>query len=406
MNRKHQYYVLSLLVVIAMAFSITACQQAVEPTQEQPSVEEPSVSDPTQEEASTEPVSMGPSPRNGEQFVVAWTPQDDPIVENRAIYDITFKQTFQEDMGWGYLFCSGKGDPVTQNDCIDQFIAQDVDLIIVHPIDAAAVGGAITRANEKGIPVVSFISYVPASTGAEMLFTLDADQVQAGRNAGEELVELLTEKYGKPMGKVLEVQIIMTSSAGQDRYNGFHEIVDQYPEIEVVSKDSESDPAKGTQIIQDWFSANPDTDALYTHSDCSWNTAVKNVLEPLGLWGKVGEENHVFYVSEDGCGQSLYYVKCGYFDMITDFAISDLAPVAADMVIKYLTEGEVPEAGRTLEFPDRPFQYVTIDDRPDLTIGPVAFVGVVRIDKDGATDPALFGNALQDPPNGLTACEE
>jgi ABC-type sugar transport system substrate-binding protein len=368
-----------------------------EPTKA-PEVSAPEVSAP-------EEVSSVPVPRNGSQFVIGWTPQNDPIVENRAVFDITFKETF-EAQGWKHAICSGKGDAVTQNNCIDQFIADDVDLIIVHPIDAAAVGGAIKRANEKDIPVVSFISYVPSSTGAKMLFTLDADQVQAGRNAGEELVKLLTEKYGEPKGEVLEVQIIMTSSAGQDRYNGFHEVVDKYPNIKVTSKDSESDPAKGTQIIQDWFSANPNTDAIYTHSDCSWNTAVKNVLEPLGKWAKVGDPNHVIYLSEDGCGVSLNYLKCGYFSMITDFAISDLASVASQMVIDYLTKGELPQPGTSIEYPDRPFQYVKIVDRPELTLGPVAFVGVVKIYKENSTAPKLFGNALQDPPNGLSECEE
>jgi ABC-type sugar transport system substrate-binding protein len=359
---------------------------------------EASVTEPTEA-----PVTGAPTPRNGEQFVVGYTPENDPIVEHRRIFDLQFKEAI-EGAGAVHLYCSGKGDAVTQNNCMDQFIAQNVDIIIFKAIDNTAIAGSIIRANEAGIPTFGFISEVPAATGAKVTFTLNVDDWGAGRNAGNALVRLLTEKYGSPKGSVLEVQGGMTTSAAQLRGGGFHEVVDEYPDINVVSKDAEWDPAKGTTIIQDWFTANPDTDAIYDHSDCTYLPSEKAALEPLGKWAKVGDPNHVIIVTEDGCPLTLNQVKCGYVDVDSDFAIADIAAITADIVVEYMETGNLPQVGDSIERPDTFWQRADVVEKPE-TSGPVMLVASPEVTKDNADDPRLFGN-MQPPPNGMSECEE
>ena len=82
--------------------------------------------------AATAAPSGAPTPNNGEQFVVAWTPYTDPTNDLNVVFDNEVKAAI-ENAGMKHVYCSGKGEAVGQANCIDQFIAQDVDIILLYP---------------------------------------------------------------------------------------------------------------------------------------------------------------------------------------------------------------------------------------------------------------------------------
>ena len=168
-----------------------------------------------------------PTPNNGEQFVVAWTPYSDPTNDLNVAFDNQVKNTV-EGAGMKHVYCSGKAEATAQANCIDQFIAQDVDIILIYPADVDSMAETIKVANAAGTPVASFFGNIP-DVGQEQLYTLTIPVYDAGVLNGHKLVEYLTEKNGGPQGTVLEITGLMTTSQAQDRNAGFHSVVDEYP---------------------------------------------------------------------------------------------------------------------------------------------------------------------------------
>jgi ABC-type sugar transport system substrate-binding protein len=348
------------------------------------------------------------TPKNGTQFVVGWTPLSDPIDESRVAFDNGIKEGI-EAAGGKYLYCSpskaagATGDPTAQANCVDNFIAQNVDAIVVYPIDNAALASAVKKANDADIPVFDFTSPIPSGAGAKVILTIQNGDREAGQAGGQKIVDELTKKYGSPKGTVLEVQGLLTTYAAQNRGGGFHDIVDKYPDIKVTSKPADWDTGKATPVIQDWFTANPDTDAIFMHSDGAYTPASKSVLEPMGKWLKVGDPKHVIIAGQDGSNLALYSVKCGYVDLVSDFGFVKLSKYLSDQVMLYLKSGATVKDGDVIQTGDPLYPTATVKVLPEYE-GPIMFLGTVEVTPENADNPAFFGNAVQQPPNGTTAC--
>jgi ribose transport system substrate-binding protein len=358
--------------------------------------------------AAGSPAAAVGKPKNGTQWVVGWTPLSDPIDESRVAFDKGIKDGI-EAAGGKYLYCSpskaagATGDPTAQANCVDNFIAQNVDAIVIYPIDAASLASSVKKANDAGIPVFDFTGPVPASTGAKVVLTIQNGDREAGQAGGQRIVDELKKRYGSEKGTVLEVQGLLTTYAAQNRGGGFHDIVDKFPNIKVTSKPADWDTGKATPVIQDWFTAHPDTDAIFMHSDGAYTPASKSVLEPRGKWLKIGDPKHVIITGQDGSNLALYSVKCGYVDLVSDFGFVKLSRYLSDQVIAYLKTGKTLNDGDKIQTGDPLYPTATVKVLPEFA-GPIMFLGTVQVTPENAGNPAFFGNAVQQPPNGTTAC--
>jgi ribose transport system substrate-binding protein len=144
---------------------------------------------------------------------------------------------------------------------LEDFITRDVDAIIVSPVDSSGVGAGIRAANRAGIPV--FTADI-ASFGGEVVSHIASDNIAGGRLAGEYLVELLGGK-----GKVAIInQPIVTSTL--DRVQGFREVVEAYPEIEIVADvDGHGLRDRALVAASDVLQANPELDGIFAINDDS-----------------------------------------------------------------------------------------------------------------------------------------
>ena len=336
-------------------------------------------------------------------LVVGYTPLNDLVNE----YQVAFKEGMEDAIkaaGGTMNLCLPGGDASKQVDCVQNFINQEVDGIIVYAIDAAAMTAGVEAANKAGIPIFGFVSEIPAAPGVEVAFSVNVSDFAAGANAGEAMIEALIAKNGEPRGTVLEVQGGMTSSAAQNRGGGFHSVVDKYPDIVVTSKDANWDTSIATTIIQDWMTANPDTDGIYMHTEGGYYPAAETALTAIDRFFKTGEEGHVILTGEDGTNLGVHAVKCGYMDATGDFALADLGPLTGELVMEFLNGGAAPVVGSTIDRPDTLWKVATVEQKDEVS-GPIVVLPVVPITKENAADPQLFANKYQGEPNGLTECK-
>lgn len=177
-------------------------------------------------------------------------------------------QTAAMDAGYELLVVSGENDVKRQADQVDDFITKKVSAIILNPCDSKAIGPAIKRANEAGIPVfTNDLGY--DGDDAKVECHIATDNYQGGKLAGDAMVKLL----GEAGGKVAVLHFAQAESC-QLRVKGFTEVVDTHNEGEGVAKidivtvlESGAELAKGQKAAQDALEANPDLAAIFAIND-------------------------------------------------------------------------------------------------------------------------------------------
>lgn len=124
-------------------------------------------------------------------------------------------------------FASADDSDERQVEQIDRFVAEGIDLLIVAPNQVATVTPAIDRAFDKGIPVIVFDR---KTNSQKYTAYIGADNREMGRMMGEYIAAQL-----KGRGRVLEVMGLKGSSPAIERHEGFCEVLQRYPDIELVA---------------------------------------------------------------------------------------------------------------------------------------------------------------------------
>lgn len=151
----------------------------------------------------------------------------------------------------------GRQDLAAQNDQIDAFIQQGMDVILINPVDSEGIASAVSRAKAAGITVVAVDADAAGSDAG-----VTTDNVMAGRLSCEALVE----KIGGE-GKVLIVDGTPISPV-QDRVKGCEEVLAEHDGIEVVGhQNGNNDRATGLSLTTDMLTANPDIQGIFAIND-------------------------------------------------------------------------------------------------------------------------------------------
>jgi ABC-type sugar transport system substrate-binding protein len=298
--------------------------------------------------------------------------QDDGVVLGYAAPELTGGQgviqaglvNHAEAMGWEVILANANFDAEAQANQIDNFIAQGVDAIVTVPVDSQAICAAAQRAQDAGIP---FYTIDRAPIGCAINMTIQSDNFMAGQQSGEELVRLLTERYGEPRGVVLELQGDLGQNVAQLRGGGFHSVVDEYPNIEVIQRPTNWQADVASQAALD-VAATSTLDAIYMHSDCNALPPVLAALEQLGQLHARGEDGHIFLAGIDGCPVALDGIRDGF--------------------INQELQGEVIEPGEILEEGALWSPAVIADTDTGL----MANLSTTSVTPDNVDNTALWGN--------------
>ena len=112
-----------------------------------------------------------------------------PELSNEAILDLDIgARARAEELGNVEILTNGSYSGEQQAAAVENYIAAGVDILAYDTIDAAAVGPAIVKANQAGIPVICVFSC--GSTGEHISF-MSADWTENGRKVGRWMSETL-----------------------------------------------------------------------------------------------------------------------------------------------------------------------------------------------------------------------
>ncbi len=163
--------------------------------------------------------------------------------------------------GYQLLVNAAEWDASRQIAQLEDFITRDVDAIVVCPVDSSGIGAGIRGANRAQIPV--FTADITSFDG-DVVSHIASDNVAGGRLAGRYLARLLDGR-----GKVAIInQPIVTSTL--DRVQGFREVLQEYPEIDVVADvDGHGVRDRALQAASDVLQGNPELDGIFAINDDS-----------------------------------------------------------------------------------------------------------------------------------------
>lgn len=185
-----------------------------------------------------------------------------------------------EGLGYTVVQNAHGNDPDKQNQFIDAAIAQGVAGIVLDPAGAEESVGAVQKAIDAGIPV----TLVNAEISQQGLASAQivSNNAQGAALGAEEWVKAMGEK-----GKYVELFGNPTDNNAGIRSTSYHEVIDQYPGLEMVQQETANwDRQQGKQKMDLMIQAHPDITGVIAGNDEMALGAIE-ALRDAGMLDKV-----------------------------------------------------------------------------------------------------------------------
>jgi ribose transport system substrate-binding protein len=233
-----------------------------------------------------------------------------------------------KELGYQLVVANSGNDSTKERSNVDDMVQQGIGLLIINPVDSAAVGNAIAVANDNKIPVITVDR--SANTGT-VICHIASDNVAGGKMAAD---FILAQLGGK--GNIVELQGTPGASATNDRGKGFHSGVDNKAGVKVVvSQAADFDRQKGLTVMENIIQSTPSFDAIFSHNDEMALGAVKALK---------AANKKVLVVGFDGSDDAKKAVESG--DMAATVAQQPelMGSMAIDNAVKALKGETIPKS--------------------------------------------------------------
>ncbi|MDR2740325.1 MAG: ABC transporter substrate-binding protein [Treponema sp.] len=168
------------------------------------------------------------------------------------------------------LFSNAEQKQENQIKAIRSFIAYQVDVIAFVPIVADGWDNVLQEAKDAGIPVLVTDRKIDIEDENLYAGFIGTDSVSEGRSAAEFLVKKFEDRLtsqDKPI-RIVELSGTTGSSPARGRAQGFREIIDQYPQFQIIySESGDFLRSKGYELMRSVLKELQDIDVIFSHND-------------------------------------------------------------------------------------------------------------------------------------------
>jgi ribose transport system substrate-binding protein len=201
-------------------------------------------------------------------------------------------QQLAEENDTQVKFVDAQDDTAKQSNDIDDLIQQNVDVLLINPVDSAAIVPAVEAANNANIPVIAIDR---SSDGGTLLTTVASNNEEGGKMAAEFILEQLGEN-----AKVVELEGVPGASATRERGKGFDDFADG--KLDIIEKQSANfNRAEGLTVMENILQANSDVQGVFAQND----------EMALGAAEAIGSREGVIIVGFDGTEDGLKAIEEG-----------------------------------------------------------------------------------------------
>ncbi|TAE51821.1 MAG: sugar ABC transporter substrate-binding protein [Bacteroidetes bacterium] len=192
-------------------------------------------------------------------------------------------------------------DRQQQIQLVQNAISQQVDAILLAPLDDQALVAPVKTAVNRGIPVLIFDSNLKSDVYSSYIAT---DNYMGGKLCGKRLAEVMGEK-----GKVLVLRYEEGSASTAEREKGFLDAIKEYPGMEIISENQYAGATleKALKASQNLLNRFPETEGIF----CPDESSTHGMLRALQIAGKAGK---VHFVGFDSSEPLLEAVRKGELD--------------------------------------------------------------------------------------------
>ena len=243
------------------------------------------------------------------------------------------------------IVLDGNVDVAKQNNDVRYLLARGVYAVLLSPVESAALIPASRAVMDQGIPLIVMDRDVPTE---KTLFI-----GQSNVTMGEKVAERMAEDLGGS-GNIVVITGLQGSSPAVDRDQGMKNVLENHPDIEVLAVgDGEWIREPAVPIMEDFLTAYPDIDAVFSHAEeSSWGAQ-------LAVARANRCEDGILHYTFDGSNAGFKSVRDGTFRADGNYTpfIGDIGMRAA---LYTLMGREIPGAeeysqpGQQLALPDSP----------------------------------------------------
>lgn len=296
------------------------------------------------------------------------------------VWEVSAAQNFEdiaEELGYEPKLLNAENSADNQINQMNTIISLGPKAICLKSVDTTMIADVSSQAVAAGIPVITFDG---AITDGSVSMNVDVGLEKYGRMAAEELLKVLVEKYGTETGKVFQLMGDLGVPYSPLMSKGFHEVMDQYPDITVIDKDTVGwEITTAANVASDVLTVNDDIDVMFVHTDSRF-PGVVSVLQEKGY-----EAGDIAMIGIDGDPTALDLIREGW-------VLGSITPPMTAYVAGCLEFVDELRAGETLE----PGTYTIKGAQGELVIedwGPHLYMPGILVTLENVDDPALWGNA-------------
>jgi len=192
----------------------------------------------------------------------------------------------------------GQGKAENQISQTENFLALDVDAIILNPIGKYGSAPVVSIANREHKPIVVINAIVVNMDKATSF--VGSNDSEAGRIAANYICKLLENE-----GNIAIIKGLNGHSAEIQRTAGIYEVLKQFPKMKVVYEQTANwDRAQGLNLMENWLSSGKEIDAVIAQND-EMALGAYNAIEAAG------RQNDILVIGIDAIQDALRSVKEG-----------------------------------------------------------------------------------------------
>ncbi|MEJ1239823.1 D-ribose ABC transporter substrate-binding protein [Chryseolinea sp. T2] len=226
-------------------------------------------------------------------------------------------------LGYEAKIFDSQNNTALETEHFENALASGYDAILFNPTDADGSVANVRRAKDANVPVFCMDREVNTTDGATSQIL--SDNYSGCVALGKYFVQKMARK-----GKYVELLGLVNDNNTWNRSKGFHSVVDNYPELQMVSQQSaEFDRNKAMEVLESILQAHPDIDAVF----CGNDAMASGAYQALASAGKTNVRVFGF----DGAGDVVEAIRNGKIDatgMQFPQLIAEHAAIFADQYFK------------------------------------------------------------------------
>ena len=261
---------------------------------------------------------------NGELIVIITPAHDNPFFKAEA----DAADARAQELGYTTLVLEHNDDAALQDQHFDTAIARGAAAIILDNAGADASIAAVQKAKDAGIPTFLIDREINATGIAAAQIV--SDNYQGATLGAQQFVTLMGEA-----GSYVELLGKETDTNAHIRSQGYHDIIDQYPDMEMVAQQSANwSQTEAFDVMQTILQAHPDIKGVISGND-TMALGAQAALEAAG-------KGDVMVVGFDGSPDVIQSIKQGGIEATVLQPAALLATTAVDQASVFIQTGEAP----------------------------------------------------------------